>query len=93
MNYRCNYMQVFKTYKYIVKTYMYTISALYTVKKIKSWDNLKFLRQPASADFLSSLNLFLYKLKTTSLNKNKKSAEAGFLKIWCWLNCFFFTVY
>ncbi len=36
MNYRCNYMQVFKTYKYIVKTYMYTISALYTVKKIKS---------------------------------------------------------
>ncbi len=75
INYRCNCI--------------YTISALYTVKKKKKLRQLKNCMAISFSRFLSSLNLFLYKIKQ-QVEKTKKSAEAAFLKMLCWLNCLFF---
>ncbi len=61
---------------------MYTISALYTVKK-------NFLWQPASADFWVLSTYFCITIKTTSWENKKKTAEAGSLKCYVGSTVFF----
>ncbi len=55
----------------------------YTVKKMLS--QLKFLRQPASADFLSSLKLFLQKILNFMLYKLITTSWENSKICWSWL--------